>query len=860
MPSALSQVLTSDKRPGLRPFFSINVQCTGDEDRLTDCDSNSWGDQTTAATPKTQESYALMKVIETSEGEIRLADGSKANKGRVEIYHGSQWGTICNYGWDSTEEEVTCRQLSYQGVSDSYANSQDGDGPIHLVLPRLAGGPRRSSQTALALATSVCSGYESQLSSCVWDSEWNINTCDHSQDVGVECGYEATQQGAGGYPTQPTATNMAPPPSYTAVVYAAGSSGVQVPHMTQYAPYPSAVQQNTMMAPQASATTVPTVVDANSKGAVPIQNAAAQLENTVRLVGGTNIFEGRVEILRGSQWGTVCDDNWDLDDALVVCRQLGYGDAIAAKTNAYFGRGGDSQPILMDGVACSGSERMLADCYFFGWGNHDCRHSEDAGVICSYAEDGAVRLVDGSGGHEGRVEIFHDSEWGTVCDDSWDMTDANVVCRQLGYESALSSETVAYFGRGRNDQTIFLDDVNCYGYEEELSECSSNGWGNHDCGHGEDAGVICRHDAEEGDLRLAGSSSPGRGRVEIYHNNEWGTVCDDGWGQDEAEVVCRQLGYEGVSHSSETFEAGTGPIHLDDVSCVGTESRLSYCSHREPWGSNNCQHSEDVGVRCNTYESAYEGDVRLVDGSSRDRGRVEIYHNSEWGTVCDDGWGGQEAEVVCRQLGFSSVVFAVQYFEQGRGPIHLDDVSCNGYEWSLSSCYHRPWGENNCDHSEDIGVHCSYAIDPPYEEGGMAGWLIGVIVVCSVFGFTIILTIIGTVCSASSQKRRRPSPTVFSVSGNPTPATDTAAARDGVGNYPRQDAPPYSAPPPSYAAVMSAPSSNGVEGPQRFLYGQPGSQPVAGPPVGGSGPTSNAATAPSIVTVSSPTSPKGNAP
>ena len=102
--------------------------------------------------------------------------------------------------------------------------------------------------------------------------------------------------------------------------------------------------------------------------------------------------------------------------------------------------------------------------------------------------------------------------------------------------------------------------------------------------------------------------------------------------------------------------------------------------------------------------------LRLVGGSSYNEGRVEVYYNGEWGTVCDDGWDDTDAGVVCRQLGFGSSGTAIGSagFGQGSGSIWLDSVTCTGSELSLASCGHL--GVNvtrSCTHSNDASVRCS---------------------------------------------------------------------------------------------------------------------------------------------------------
>ena len=94
--------------------------------------------------------------------------------------------------------------------------------------------------------------------------------------------------------------------------------------------------------------------------------------------------QGRVYLYYSGQWGTICDDSWDIKDANVVCRMLGYPRAIGFTTRSKFGGARDSEPILLNEVNCTGTEDTLAKCPHAGWGVSNCNHTKDAGVICDY--------------------------------------------------------------------------------------------------------------------------------------------------------------------------------------------------------------------------------------------------------------------------------------------------------------------------------------------------------------------------------------------------------------------------------------------------------------------------------------------
>ncbi|XP_078140673.1 soluble scavenger receptor cysteine-rich domain-containing protein SSC5D-like [Centroberyx gerrardi] len=398
----------------------------------------------------------------------------------------------------------------------------------------------------------------------------------------------------------------------------------------------------------------------------------------VRLVNGSSndSCSGRVEVYHDNQWGSVCDHQWELADAQVVCRELGCGRALSAPGGAHFGRG--EGPIWLDHVTCTGSESMLRECRHEGLGSHDCDHSEDAGVVCEVAP--LVRLVGSSSNDpcSGRVEVYHDNQWGSVCDDRWGLDDAQVVCRELGCGRALSAPGGAHFGWGEGP--IWLDNVNCTGSESTLRECRHAGLGSHYCRHSEDAGVVCEGKRSgERVGRRGGATRP----AACCHPNS------------SRSRVSKPLSPSAGSGSS------TGNLRLFS-SCCASCALMYVRTPVSQWIRIFVQ-VQSASVTSTAHPSTRStrdstSPTRLVNGSSNDScsGRVEFYHSNQWGSVCDDWWGLADAQVVCRELGCGRALSAPggAHFGRGEGPIWLDDVHCTGSESTLRECRHvRVMGE-----------------------------------------------------------------------------------------------------------------------------------------------------------------------
>ncbi|KAI4872567.1 hypothetical protein NFI96_029805 [Prochilodus magdalenae] len=302
----------------------------------------------------------------------------------------------------------------------------------------------------------------------------------------------------------------------------------------------------------------------------------------VRLVDDGRRCAGRLEYEARGQWGTVCDDYWDMPYSIWLCRELGCGEAVDVLGDAHFGPGSGLQWKFHR--HCKTSEPTGNTCRPSTQDN--CDHSKDVGVICS-----EVRLVGGSR-CSGRVEVLHGETWYTVCDADFDQQDAEVVCRELGCGLPVEVLGGAAFGRGEGQ--VWSEELQCRGNESQIYSCPTSPSLKHNCSHDSDVGLVCA-----GSVRLVDGGSPCVGRVEVLHRGQWGTVCGDDWDMNAAAVVCRELGCgEAVDALSDAhFGPGSGPIWMDDVYCTGSESTLKYCTS-PGWGKHNCDHSKDAGVIC----------------------------------------------------------------------------------------------------------------------------------------------------------------------------------------------------------------------------------------------------------------------
>ncbi|KAK3517618.1 hypothetical protein QTP70_013403 [Hemibagrus guttatus] len=300
----------------------------------------------------------------------------------------------------------------------------------------------------------------------------------------------------------------------------------------------------------------------------------------------------------------------------------------------------DSVRLVNGGSRCAGRVEVLHD-------EHEAENSDD--IITAdqktVIQTDSVRLVNGGSHCIGRVEVLHDGQWGTVCSSAWDMKNAAVVCRELCCGEAVEISYFAEFGQGSGEN--WIHDVYCRGSELTLNNCSSQG--RHDCGHSDDAGVICSGHTEAG---LVNGSDSCSGLVELQYLGEWGTVCAVGWDMRAADVLCAQLdcGSAVAVVEVDWFGEGSGHIWADVFDCQGKETHLSRCGVSSQSRA-ACTHKHDARVICNGSSTALHEERVRLSGGSECQGEVEIYFRQDWRRVLLDSWSLFEASVLCRQLG-----------------------------------------------------------------------------------------------------------------------------------------------------------------------------------------------------------------
>uniref|UniRef100_H3D099 Lysyl oxidase homolog n=1 Tax=Tetraodon nigroviridis TaxID=99883 RepID=H3D099_TETNG len=464
----------------------------------------------------------------------------------------------------------------------------------------------------------------------------------------------------------------------------------------------------------------------------------------IRLAGNKKKhYEGRVEVLYNGVWGTVCDDDFSISAAHVVCRELGFMDAEAWFPSAKYGKG--EGYIWLDNVHCTGAEKSLAQCPSNGFGVSDCKHSEDVGVACSprripgfkftqkgNSDEGAMVHVEdvrirATYSHRKRIpitdgflEVKEGGKWRQICNEDWTGMNSRVICGMFGFPGEKRVNLRPYkLLADRRKKNYWGFSVNCTGNEADLSDCKVGREiqmkGNLTCDKGMPVVVSCvpgrtfapsvsagfrkAYRVEQQPLvRLRGGAMIGEGRVEVLKNGEWGTVCDDNWNVNAATVVCRELGFGSAKEAltDARLGQGIGPVHMNEVQCSGFEKSLTECRfNRDALG---CSHEEDAAVKCHVPDMGFNNRIRLSGGRNPYEGRVEVltHRNGSlvWGTVCSDSWGTMEAMVVCRQLGlgFANHAFQETHYWQGDSSadaVVMSGVRCSGTELTLDQCLHH---------------------------------------------------------------------------------------------------------------------------------------------------------------------------
>ncbi|XP_014887868.1 scavenger receptor cysteine-rich type 1 protein M130-like [Poecilia latipinna] len=404
--------------------------------------------------------------------------------------------------------------------------------------------------------------------------------------------------------------------------------------------------------------------------------------DNIRLVGETSRCAGRLEMKHQEDWRPVevWGGYWDKSSAAVVCAELDCGSAVSVRKT----KEASERPVWSIFTDCLQSGSALRNCLPDN-GTSDESHE----LICS----DSVRLVQGTNRCSGRLEVKTNQSWSSASEKDFDLQDAEVVCREIGCGSPSVLQGALY---GEAEAPVGSREFLCEGSESALLTCSSRKSSvRNSCSPGQAVGLTC---SGPDNIRLVGETSRCAGRLEMKHQEDWRPVAVWGgyWDMNSAAVVCAELDCGSAVSARYSEEASKRPVWEIKSDCLKSGSALR-----------NCLPDDETSDE--SHELICSDSVRLVQGTNRCSGRLEVKTNQSWSSVCEKDFDLQDAEVVCREIGCGSPsVLQGALYGEAEAPVGSREFLCEGSESALLTCSSRKSSvRNSCSPGQAVGLTCS---------------------------------------------------------------------------------------------------------------------------------------------------------
>ncbi|EDV28344.1 uncharacterized protein TRIADDRAFT_53907 [Trichoplax adhaerens] len=674
------------------------------------------------------------------EGDIRLRNGKTITEGRIEIYRGNQWNTICGSASIGDIGRAVCYQYKYSYTETVY-NAYFGTG-----------------KASLGILSSNCSVNAPSTTSCLFQNVTNMSSeCNHGNDLGVICSIaEGTLRLKNG---------------------TTSSGNLEIYHSNSWG----------------------AVCDIGFT-----KKAAEVACKQLGFIGMQDYFCcSNFGFHSGTFWlhGLNCkgDESRLIDYNACYSNPCSNGGTCIGSNNGpgtykYNCRcppnftGKQSQSKLLCSMNPCGSNATCQDLpYGYSCYCPDGFHGQN----CSErVMNGDVRLSSRIGDNnvrQGTVQIYQNGTWGSICDETtFNIQAASVICRQLNFPYATAYYKSSYFGPVPGK--IIYGGVTCKtGNEDSITKCNLNRHIPGQCDYNDLIGIDCSGNACESSpcisgvcerlkskpfyrctchpsytgrncetalvaepARIVGGPNRYTGRLEVLYNGTWGGICDYRFTKEVGQVACKQLGFKGFSSNWCCSRYGyPQSILLSNITCRGDEISLSNCQ-RNPWGgSQYCSRQNSVSVACygspctagvcpnnatciemsGYNETGYtcecppdyygsncqigpvaNGAVRFNSQYySSDTGLVQVFINGEWGSICSDGFTANSGEVICRAVKKGKFVRQLSYnHDRNTGKILFSNLKCNGTENSPIECPRSLPNPSRCNsYNKALVIECT---------------------------------------------------------------------------------------------------------------------------------------------------------